>query len=323
MEEIFIHSRGVEAVSSALQRLTALKSITISDFGAGAFWISTAMGANVVRPRGWNDIGQQLPIKRGPGIITSVYSDYDMTVWPLRLKAFEAIMKGLEISKLKAGVHINLALEGNLPRPLTFPTQKAFLRALSKTSHFVGYLDSFADRGEDSLGWLKEINPLALSIDYDIIHHDAPTEALGFHFGPYTRLTNLKITRAKGAANELHDVIKKNVGTLRKLELKDVCLVWENMSIYPWCPIINTLASIEGMDYLWLSTLAAFPLGVVHFEVDPRASQETPWIGEKTVSQAMGLLHDKYKNLKEDDFDDWVDMDHVDENMMVKYGVYQ
>lgn len=77
------------------------------------------------------------------------------------------------------------------------------------------------------------------------------------------------------------------------------------------------------MDYLWLTNLAAFFLGDEHFDIDPRAFQETPWIGEENVSRAINLLCENYEDHEEEDFNHWVNLHEVDEGMMKRYGVYQ
>ena len=221
LEEYLINSAGPQAIATILQNFRNLKSITISDFQAGYCWIAKAMGTRGIGPSGWTELCNTLPIQRGPAVISSVYLDYDTIKWPMRVKAFESILAGIKGAKLPTDVLINLALEGNHPRPLTFPAHRSFTRALSKVSHFAANLDSFSDC-ENSLAWLQEVNPVTLIVNYDISTWEATDDALSFHLGAYTRLTNLKITKAKGTMEELRSVLMDNRKTLRKIELKHI-----------------------------------------------------------------------------------------------------
>ncbi|KAF2450699.1 hypothetical protein P171DRAFT_479780 [Karstenula rhodostoma CBS 690.94] len=314
--ESFLVESAIQAVMNALQKTTALKSLTLSDFSKGStFWPSE----DIELPAwGINDLNRLATFRRGSAVVTEYNNKDDMKVWPNRMRAFEACLIGMSLANLPSHVELRMVLEGNAPRPLSPNAQSLFRRALSSVAHISTNVDAYVDSREN-IGWLEKINPTTLALDYEMFPWECPDFAPNLHLGSYDHLANLRIVNAKTDGKELNKFLGAHQSTLRQVELKNICLLWSDARDYPWRSVFLTLAEIPELHHLWLNTLSAFPIDHVDRKPDPRAAQDVGWKTKLHVTYALEVLCDYYDSQGAGGF--WIDLDYVEETLMVKYGV--
>lgn len=267
-------------------------------------------------PWGINQLNQLVEFKYGEAVVTENQFISDTKMWPKRLQAFEAMLIGFFDAKLSAQVDLRLILEGNAPRPLSPKAQPLFAKALSSAAHLSTNVDTYSEVRKN-LCWLSKINPVSLSLNYETNAWEAPWGAPGLQLGHFTRLSSVRICYAKVEAKELNDFLVTHLDMLRHVELKNICLKWEND--YPWKAIFSTLSKIPALQYLWVTTLSAYRPGNTSRHVDYRAIQEVGWANKMHVSRGLQLLCDYYNG--HGATDTFVDMHYVDEKMMELYGI--
>lgn len=311
----FILGSAAQAITDTLKKTTSLKSLTISDFSNGC----TQWPSEGTEPPAWgiNDLNRLITFKRGNAVVVGYRYLDDSKVWPNRIEAFEAALIGMSDAKLPAHVELRMVLEGNATRPLSPSAQPLFLHALSSAAHVCTNVDTYVDSREN-VDWLSKINPMTLNLDYNFGIWEAPG-ALDLHLGHYNRLANVRITNAKTDSLELNNFLNAHSKTLRRVELKSVCLVWTDVGDYPWSVIFLTLAKMPELQHLWLNTLSAVPITYESREIDYRSFQEVAWETKLHVSYGLNILCDHYN--RQGARSTFVDMDYVDEKITELYGV--
>jgi hypothetical protein len=241
-------------------------------------------------------------------------------VWGRRIQAFEACLIGFSEAKLPVGVELRMVLEGNAPRTLSPKAQSLFPRALASAAHISTNVDAYVET-RDNLEWFDNINPMTLNLDYEMKTWETLDWTPTLNLAPqYNRLANLRIVNAKTDGEELNNFLFAHVGTLRAVELKDICLLWPGSADFPWKSIVLTLSRMMELQYLYLTTLLAFPLGhVVPKKIDVRAFQEVGWKSKEHVTYALRVLCDYYRLGGASD--NFVNMFHVEEKLMEDYGI--
>ncbi|KAK7181923.1 hypothetical protein DPSP01_009520 [Paraphaeosphaeria sporulosa] len=306
--ESFLIEAADQAIMGALLKTTGLKSLTIADYPYG----------NVPPAWGINQLNHLTTFKRGSAVVTEYSNQDDIKVWPKRMMALEACLVGRSLANLPARVELRMVLEGNAPRPLSPKAHFLFRRTLASATHITTNLDTYAETPENA-DWLEKINPKLLDVDYDTPAWTSVEVAPSLSLGAYNRLTSLRIVNSKTIGTELDNFLEAHAGTLRKVALQHVCLLWTDAGNYPWRPIFLTLAKISELNYLWLNTLSAFPVNHTDRKSDPCAAQEVAWKSKLHAHYALEILCDYYDRQGASGL--WVEMSHVEEIMMEKYGI--
>lgn len=293
----------------------------MSDYNNGRRWISQVSNRPAVPTWGLTKLNKCIHFKTGTAFM-SLAEVGDTRVSPMRVKAFEAILIGVDEAKLSSRVQVNVALEGNCPLPLSPLGQALFSAALDTAANCAVNLDAYADV-DDNSGWLSMVNPETLAVNYSMGFWEASGEYFSLRLGTYNHLRALKITNSKTTALRLNNFLKAQKDTLDTLEITHVYLLWQNVTLaaaYPWLDIFDTLAEIPALCHLYLTNLAAFREDLEPERPSYIAHQEVAWKSKPHVSRVVDLLRNYYRVLPPASTDHWVNLHYVEE-MMIQFGI--
>lgn len=316
-EDEFLYQDAAREITSALNAFTHLKTLVISESPDGGRYVDHAMGSTHTLPHAMARLARPAYFKRGCGVATTAL---DGEVWQARLVAFQAILQGVVDATLPQGLQIGVGLEGTAPRQLTAAGERNMKRVFESVTCFAGVIDSFVDPDNTSRV-LRLVDPQYLHLNYDIkAHTEIPNARLSLHLGTYTKLRAVEILEAKCGGEELDSFLDRHKDTLVALQLRYIYLDHIPNAQFPWRNVFKTINKITGLEKFWPTNLASFPAGQVPRNVHAMASLERPWLNKKNCARALKIIIENL-DARPADAEPWVDMDHVESEMSVQFGV--